>query len=74
MSTHLEDRTGSRWAWLLALPVLCCVGHAVLVAVGVGSLAAVPGAVTGGLLLAAVGAVVLLAAVGVLVVWRRSTR
>lgn len=41
------DRPPSaRWWALLALPVLCCVGHAVLLAVGVGSLAAVTGGVT----------------------------
>ena len=67
MSTDQQDRTGSRWAWLLALPVLCCVGHAVLVAAGVGSLATVVGGTTGRVALVAVGAVVLLGAVVVLV-------
>lgn len=73
MSIDQQDRAGSRWAWLLAVPVLCCVSHAVLVAIGVGSLAAVTGAVTGGLLLTAVGAVLLLIAVVVMVVRRRRT-
>ena len=73
MSTDQRDRTGSRWAWLLALSVLCCVGHAVLVALGVVSLAAVTGAVTGGLLVPAVGTVVLLAAVVVVLVVRRGS-
>ncbi len=73
MSTDQQHRSGSRWPWLLALPVLCCAGHAALLALGVGSLAALTGAVTGGLVVTAVGAVVLLAAV-VAVLVRRGRR
>lgn len=65
-----RSRTGAGWAWLLALPVLCCTGHAVLLAVSAGSLATVVGSATGSALPTVVGAVVLLAAVVVLV--RRS--
>lgn len=57
----------TRWTWLLAVPVLCCAGHAVLLALGAGSLATVVGGTTGRAALAAVGTVVLLAAVTVLV-------
>lgn len=56
-------RPGPGWVWLLALPVLCCVGHAVLVALGVGSLAAAVGGATGRVALGAFGAVALPAAV-----------
>ena len=68
MSTDQKSRTDTRWAWL-ALPVLCCVRHAVLLALGVGSLAAVTGAATGSVLLGAAG--VLLAAAALIVVLRR---
>ena len=71
--TGQRSRTGSRWATLTALPVLCCLGHAVLVALGAGTLTAAAGGTTGGAALAAVGVVVLLAAVAV-VVRRRSAR
>jgi hypothetical protein len=47
-----DRRTDSRWLALLALPVVCCLGHAVLLASGVGSLSAVVGARTGSVLLA----------------------
>ncbi len=70
MSTDQKSRTDTRWAWLLALPVLCCVGHAVLLALGVGSLAAVTGAVAGSVLLVAAG--VLAAAAALIVVLRRT--
>jgi hypothetical protein len=57
----------ARWWTLLALPVVCCLGHAVLLAVGVGSLTAAAGGATGSvavvsaaLLLVAAAAVVLL--------------
>lgn len=43
MSSGRRDLTGSRGAWLLALPVLCCAGHVVLLAVGAGSLTAALG-------------------------------
>jgi hypothetical protein len=70
--TGPHAKTGTGWAWLLAIPVLCCAGHAVLVALGVGSLAAVVGGTTGAGALAAVGAVVVLAAAVAVVVRRRS--
>lgn len=63
--------TDTRWTWLLAVPVLCCAGHAFLVALGVGSLAAVVGGTTGRAALAAGGAVLGLAAVAVVLVRRR---
>jgi hypothetical protein len=72
MSTDQQDRTGSRWTWLFALPVLCRAGHAVLLALGAGSFAAVTRAVTGGLLLDAVGGVVRLEADVVMLVRRRA--
>lgn len=46
---------GRGWLALAALPVLCCVGHLVLVAVGIGSLSAIVAGVTGDLVLAGVG-------------------
>ena len=73
MSTDQQNRTGSRWLALLALPVLCCVGHAVLLALGVGSLAAVTGAVTGRFVLVAVGLVLAVVA-GAVVLHRRRRR
>ena len=72
MSTDQQNRTGSRWLALLALPVLCCVGHAVLLALGVGSLAAVTGAVTGRVVLLTAGLV--LAVVAGAVVLHRTRR
>lgn len=61
--------SGRGWIALAALPVLCCVGHVVLVAFGVGSLSAILGGVTGSLVLAAVG--LLLTGAAGLVVARR---
>lgn len=60
------------WAWLMALPVLCCAGHALLLAIGAGSLATVAGLATATALPAGVGTVVLLAAVSVLIRRRRA--
>lgn len=54
MRAEQQDRAGSRLTWL-AVPVLCCVGHPVLLALCVGSLAAVVGGSTGRTLLAATG-------------------
>ena len=65
MSTDQGSRTSSRWLALLALPVLCCLGHAVLLGLGVGSLAAVTGAVTGSILLSLAGVVLAAVAVSV---------
>lgn len=56
---------------LLALPVLCCVGHAVLLAAGVGSVTVLVGGVSGSVLLVGLG---LLLAVGAVVVLRRRER
>ena len=67
-----RSRTGRRWP-LLALPVVCCVGHVVLIAAGVGSLAAVTGAVTASVAVASAG-VLLLAGVVVVVLLRRLRR
>ena len=74
MIASQRERSRTGWSWLLAVPVLCCGGHAVLLALGAGSLAAVVGSTTGRALLTAVGGVVLLAAVGVVMIRRRSTR
>ena len=70
MTPARKDRSGARWLALLALPVLCCVGHALLLAAGVGSLAAVAGAVAGSALMAAAGFAVV-AAVAAVVARRR---
>lgn len=72
MITDQRDRTGSHWLALLALPVLCCLGHAVLLGLGIGSLAAVTGAITSSVVLAVVGLV--LAAALTLVLRRRAQR
>ena len=70
--TGPQERTAGRGLIaLLALPVLCCVGHAVLLAVGVGSVTALLGGATGSVLLVGVG---LLLAVGAVVVLRRRMR
>jgi hypothetical protein len=61
--------SSGRWAWLLALPVLCCVGHAVVLAVGAGALAAVVGGLAGSAVVAAVG--LLAVVVAAVVVARR---
>jgi drug/metabolite transporter (DMT)-like permease len=61
-----------RWWPLLALPVLCCVGHAVLLAVGVGSVTALVGGAVGSAVVAA--AAVLLTAVAVTALLRRRER
>ena len=71
MSTEQQSRT--RWMALLALPVLCCVGHAVLLALGVGSLAAVTGTVTGRVMLVAAGLVLAVVA-GAMVLHRARQR
>jgi hypothetical protein len=47
MTHDQRSRTRAGWLTLLAVPVLCCIGHAVLLAAGVGSLTAVTGAATG---------------------------
>ena len=67
------DRTPERrgrWLALLAVPVLCCAGPALLAAVGVGSVGALAGAVTGGVTLVAAGLVVAGGSAAVLL-WRR---
>jgi hypothetical protein len=66
--------TGAGWAWLLALPVLCCAGPAVLAAVGAGSLTAALGGITGSLFLLAAGTPVLVVAATVLARHRRARR
>ncbi len=52
MST--QQRNGW-WFAVLALPILCCVGHAVLLAIGLGSLTAVLGGATGSAALVVTG-------------------
>ena len=61
-----------RWWPLLALPVLCCVAHVVLLAVGVGSVTALVGGAVGSAVVAATG--VVLTAVAVAVLLRRRRR
>lgn len=61
----------SRWLALLALPVLCCAGHAVLLVVGVGSVTAVLGGAVGSAVVAAAGLLLLLAAAVVVLRRRR---
>ncbi len=65
-----RTRTVAGWAWLLALPVLCCAGPGVLAVVSAGSLTAVFGGVTGGPVLLTAGAAVL--AVAIVVLARRA--
>lgn len=60
-----------RWWPLLALPVLCCVGHVVLLAVGVGSVTALVGGAVGS---AVAAAGVLLTTVAVAAMLRRRER
>ena len=62
----------SRW-WLavLAIPVLCCAGPALLAAVGIGSLGALVAAGTGQVVLAVVLAVAVLATIAVASARRR---
>lgn len=66
--------TGTGWAWLLALPVLCCAGHAVLLALGAGTLTAALGGVSGSLVFLTAGAAVLVVAAVLLVLRRRPGR
>ena len=58
------------WPALLALPILCCLGSSLLAAIGVGSVTAAVGGVTGSAILVVAG--VLLAVGGL--VWRRRRR
>ena len=73
MSTDQEGCTGSRWLALLALPILSCAGHAVLLALGMRSLTAVTGASTGRVVLAVVGAALAVVA-GVVMLGRTRKR
>ena len=57
---------GGWWLALLAVPVLCCAGPALLAAVGVGSVAALFAAGTGRTVLTVTLALVVLATVAVL--------
>lgn len=70
MTPDQQGRTGARWLALLALPVLCCVGHGLLLAAGVGSLTALTGVAADNGLLVAAGAL-LLAFAAVLLVRRQ---
>ena len=69
--TDQRTKRDAAWVWLLVLPALCCAAHAVLLALGVGSVAAIVGGRTGGAALAGVSAVLVLAAVAALLVRRR---
>ena len=73
MTANQKDRTGWRWACLVALPVLCCAGHAVLVAVGAGSLVGVISDTTGRVALVALGVVAVPAALAAVLVRSRRT-
>ena len=59
------------WLALLAIPVLCCAGPALLAAVGIGSLGALVAAGTGQAVLAVVLAVAVLATAAVVSARRR---
>ena len=72
MTTRQRDRTTLGWLALLALPVVCCIGHVVLLAVGVGTLSTLAGAATGSRLLITGGVLLAVAAAAVAV--RRRTR
>ena len=58
------------WPALLALPVLCCVGHTVLVVVGAGSLTSVLGGATGSVALVVTGLLLILGGLA----WRARRR
>lgn len=60
-----EERSGW-WVALLAIPVLCCAGPALLAAVGVGSLGALVAAGTGRVVLAVALTLVVLVTASVL--------
>ncbi len=62
MTRGRKDRAGAGWLALLALPVVCCVGHAALLALAAGSLTAGAGAAAGSALLAAAGIALVAAA------------
>lgn len=55
MSGHQEKTAGRGLVALLALPVLCCIGHALLLAAGFGTLTALVGGVAGSIGLVAAG-------------------
>lgn len=60
-------RVGSHWTVaLFALPVLCCVGPALLAALGAGALGTLLGGATGNIALAVAGLAIVCAAVVVL--------
>lgn len=67
--TRHRSRSG-RWSPLLGLPVVCCVGHVLLIIKGVGSLTAVTGAVTASVAVTSAG-LLLPGGVVVLVLLRR---
>jgi len=66
MTRGRKDRAGAGWLALPALPIVCWVGHAALLALAAGSLTA--GAAVGSALLAAAG-IALIAAAAVAVQW-----
>ena len=75
MTAPKAPRRGGGWAWaLLALPVLCCAGPALLAALGAGSVGALVGGATGSAVLALAGLAVVCVAVAVLARRRRAGR
>lgn len=58
------------WVALLAVPVLCCAGPALLAAAGIGSVGALAGGLAGGAALTVIG--LLVVGVAVALAWRRS--
>ncbi len=74
MTPSRKDRAGTGWLALLALPVVCCVGHTALLALAAGTLTSGAGAAAGSEPLAAAGiALVTSAAVAVLLRHRNRT-
>ena len=58
------------WVALLAVPILCCAGPALLAAIGVGSVSVLAGGLTGATGLIVIG--LLAVGVAIALAWRRS--
>ena len=68
-----QPESGERSGWwvaLLAIPVLCCAGPALLAAIGVGSVSVLAGGLTGATGLIVIG--LLAVGVAIALAWRRS--
>ena len=75
MTGPREPKQGGGWAWaLLAIPVLCCTGPALLAALGAGSVGALLGGAIGSAVLAVAGLVVACLALGVAALRRRARK